>query len=219
MAALTPIGPMVRIRALRDAYGLTAEQVADRMAELGVPVDRNTLYNIESGAKKPSERVLDAYARALGVKPLDVWQGPLRKPAPSRRPDKGSTGPPRVPDPIPTITGRTGQNLIWRCYVERHALSANGRRKLAGSARAGAPPETELFSPAEVADWLARRAAEIRRTAEPDAQRLNVLKDIRWSVTRSVAAKGRSVYASVHVAPGRVVDLCAEAVPATDPGP
>jgi transcriptional regulator with XRE-family HTH domain len=69
---------MVRIRELRDAYGLTAEQLADRMAELGVPVDRNTLYNIESGAKKPSARVLDAYARALGVNPLDVWQGPLR---------------------------------------------------------------------------------------------------------------------------------------------
>ncbi|HWE89235.1 MAG TPA: helix-turn-helix transcriptional regulator [Pseudonocardiaceae bacterium] len=72
---------MVRIRALRDTYGLTAEQLADRMAELGVPVDRNTLYNLELGAKKPSDRILDAYARALGVNPLDVWQGPLRPPA------------------------------------------------------------------------------------------------------------------------------------------
>ncbi|HWE89879.1 MAG TPA: helix-turn-helix transcriptional regulator [Pseudonocardiaceae bacterium] len=71
---------MVRLRVLRDAYGLTAEQLAVRMAELGVPVDRNSLYNIESGAKKPSDRVLDAYARALGVNPLDVWQGPLRTP-------------------------------------------------------------------------------------------------------------------------------------------
>ncbi|HWE92173.1 MAG TPA: helix-turn-helix transcriptional regulator [Pseudonocardiaceae bacterium] len=214
---------MVRIRALRDAYGLTAEQVADRMAELGVPVDRNTLYNIESGAKKPSERVLDAYARALGVNPLDVWQGPLRKPAASGRPDKGSTGPPRVLDPIPTITAGAwpGQRLRWRCYVEQHALSAtpNARRKLAGTARAAATPETELFSPAQVADWLARRATEIRRTAGRDAQRLNLLKDIRWSVTRSVAARGRSVYVSVHVAPGRVIDLCAEAVRAADPRP
>ncbi|HWE91647.1 MAG TPA: helix-turn-helix transcriptional regulator [Pseudonocardiaceae bacterium] len=85
---------MVRIRELRDAYGLTAEQLADRMAELGVPVDRNTLYNIESGAKKPSDRVLDAYARALGVNPLDVWKGPLRRPA--DEPERG--GAVRQPD-------------------------------------------------------------------------------------------------------------------------
>lgn len=81
MPAPEPLGPMVRIRALRDAYGLTAEHLADRMAELGVPIDRNSLYNIERAAKKPSNRVLDAYARAVGVNPLDVWQGPLRKPA------------------------------------------------------------------------------------------------------------------------------------------
>jgi transcriptional regulator with XRE-family HTH domain len=72
---------MVRIRALRTAYGLTAEQLADRMAELGVRVNRNTLYNIEAGAKRPSDRVLDAYVLALGVHPLDVWQGPLRRTA------------------------------------------------------------------------------------------------------------------------------------------
>jgi transcriptional regulator with XRE-family HTH domain len=73
-----PVGPMVRIRALRDAHGLTAEQLADRMSDLGVTVNPNTLYNIEVGAKKPSDRILNAYARALGVNPLDVWQGPLR---------------------------------------------------------------------------------------------------------------------------------------------
>jgi transcriptional regulator with XRE-family HTH domain len=74
---------MVRIRVLRDIYGLTAEQLADRMAELGVSVNHNTLYNIERGAKKPSDRTLDAYARALGINPLDVWQGPLRPPVTS----------------------------------------------------------------------------------------------------------------------------------------
>ncbi|HWE90443.1 MAG TPA: helix-turn-helix transcriptional regulator [Pseudonocardiaceae bacterium] len=86
MPACEPVGPMVRIRALRHAYGLTAAQLADRMAELGVPVDRNSLYNIESGAKKPSDRILDAYARALGVHPLDVWQG-LPRPA-TTEPDR-----------------------------------------------------------------------------------------------------------------------------------
>jgi transcriptional regulator with XRE-family HTH domain len=88
---------MARIRVLRDAYGLTAEQLADRMGELGVPVDRNTLYNIESGAKKPSARVLDAYARALGLNPLDFWQGPLRRAkaasqAPAPAPPSGICG-------------------------------------------------------------------------------------------------------------------------------
>ncbi|HWE91770.1 MAG TPA: helix-turn-helix transcriptional regulator [Pseudonocardiaceae bacterium] len=81
MPAGEPLGPMVRIGVLRDAYGLTAGQLAERMAELGVRVNRNSLYNIERGKKKASARVLDAYARALNVNPLDVWQGPLRRSA------------------------------------------------------------------------------------------------------------------------------------------
>ena len=79
MPATHPIGPMVRLRALRNAYGLTAGQLAERMFEQGVPVDRNSLYNIESGLKKPSDRLLDAYARALAVSPLDVCQAPPRQ--------------------------------------------------------------------------------------------------------------------------------------------
>jgi transcriptional regulator with XRE-family HTH domain len=214
---------MVRIRALRDAYGLTAEQLAERMAELGVPVDRNSLYNIERGAKKPSDRVLDAYARALGVNPLDVWQGPLRRsaeavdtPAEAGAADgkagaAGHAGPATGLSSV--LSGRVLPAVTrWRCYVEHHAMS-DVRRKLGGTERVAAVPEVELLTPDQVANWIIRRVTEISKTAEPTAQRLNALKDHPWSVNRSVAAKGRSVYASVHVSPGHVVDLCAEPVP------
>lgn len=201
---------MVRIRDLRDAHGLTAEQLADRMAELGVRVDRNTIYNIELGAKKPSERVLNAYARALGVNPLNVWQGPLRRLARSNRAGGGSALPPG------SATGHQS-GLVWHGYVERHAIS-DARRKPDGATRTARAPEVELATPDRVADWLARRATEIGRTAEPNARRLNALTGNPWSVNRGVAAKGRSVYATVHVGPGRVIDLCAEVVRPTDPG-
>jgi transcriptional regulator with XRE-family HTH domain len=232
---------MVRIRALRDAYALTAEQVADRMAELGIPVNRNTLYNIERGAKKPSDRVLDTYARALGLNPLDVWQGLLRQPAGTDdQATHQSTSPApqntRANTPLTAARSTAGRQdghrgiaaiaesvswpdsgMTWRGYVERHAISDPGRKR-DGTGRVAAEPEEHLNTPDEVADWISRRAAEIDKTAEPNARRLNALKASPWSIHRSVAARGRSVYASSHVAPGHVVDLCAQVVRAKDFG-
>lgn len=71
MTALGP--PRVSIRAVREAYGLTIQQLIDRIAEQGVDVsDRGTISNIELGRKRPSDRLLIAWAKALKLNPVDV---------------------------------------------------------------------------------------------------------------------------------------------------
>lgn len=79
---------MVRMKVLRQVSGLTLVQVVDRMAEHGVSLSEGGLSNIENGNKQASDRVLIAWAKALGIDPLDVWHGPLRKPVEPGVPSK-----------------------------------------------------------------------------------------------------------------------------------
>lgn len=81
---------MVRMRVVRAISGLTLMQVCDRMAEHGVELSEGGLSNIENGNKQASDRVLIAWAKALGIEPLDVWHGPLRKPVEPGLPGKRS---------------------------------------------------------------------------------------------------------------------------------
>jgi len=69
---------MVRIKDLRLALGFSQTQLADRIAEFGVEVTDSGISNVENGNKKASDRLLIAWAKALGVEPLNVWHGPLR---------------------------------------------------------------------------------------------------------------------------------------------
>ena len=78
MAQTQPLGPMVRIKDIRKARGLTLKQLADRIAEHGVEISEGGISNVENGNKKASDRLLDAWAKALGIEPLEVWHGPLR---------------------------------------------------------------------------------------------------------------------------------------------
>lgn len=71
---------MVRIRDLRLAYGLTLAETARRIQEQGVEVTESGISNVENGRRKASDRLLIAWAKALGLNPLDVWHGPVRKP-------------------------------------------------------------------------------------------------------------------------------------------
>lgn len=73
-----PLGPTVRIRNLREARCLTMRQLTERIAEHGISVTPAAISNVENGHKRASERLLGAWAKALGVSALDVWQGPLR---------------------------------------------------------------------------------------------------------------------------------------------
>lgn len=75
MSAQTPIGPQVRIRPYRVAVaGLTLEQLAERIGEHGVSVTISHLSNVEKGHQRASERLLRAWALALGLDPLALWQ-------------------------------------------------------------------------------------------------------------------------------------------------
>ncbi len=78
MLAKTPLGPMVRIKDMRLAHGWSQSQLAERIAEQGFSVTDAGISNVENGNKKASSRLLIAWARALGIEPLDVWPGMLR---------------------------------------------------------------------------------------------------------------------------------------------
>lgn len=65
---------MVTLRALREAHGLTLDQLAERIAEQGVTVDRASLANVELGKRRASRRLIGAHARALRLESVDIYQ-------------------------------------------------------------------------------------------------------------------------------------------------
>lgn len=73
-----PIGPQIRIRDLREAHGITVNQLAERIIETGYTekVHPDSLRNIELGHKRGSKLLMVAWAKALGISSLDVWQPP-----------------------------------------------------------------------------------------------------------------------------------------------
>lgn len=75
MTTAKPLGPMVPIRELRMAHGLSIEQTCERIeVYLGKKPHGDTLRNIELGHRKASQPLLNAWAKALGLLPLDVKQ-------------------------------------------------------------------------------------------------------------------------------------------------
>jgi transcriptional regulator with XRE-family HTH domain len=64
--------PAVGIRLLRDAHGLTIPALVERIAQQGVTVTADHISNVELGWKRPSNALLHAWARALGITRLDV---------------------------------------------------------------------------------------------------------------------------------------------------
>ena len=80
MTAIAPTGPQVRIRYLRQAAGLTLAQLAERISEQGVPVTESHISRVETGQARASERLLVAWARALGIHELDVYAAPVSAP-------------------------------------------------------------------------------------------------------------------------------------------
>lgn len=72
---------MIRLKEVRTRLTtLTQQQLADRIREQGVEITDAALSNVENGNKIASDRLLTAWALALGLDPLLIWQGPLRKP-------------------------------------------------------------------------------------------------------------------------------------------
>lgn len=59
------------IREIRDAQGLTGEELAERAG-----ISRSYLTEIEKGTKTPNTRRLESIAKALGVWPEDLMEKP-----------------------------------------------------------------------------------------------------------------------------------------------
>jgi transcriptional regulator with XRE-family HTH domain len=71
-----PIGPQIRIRDLREAHGITVNQLVERIVATGYTdkLHPDTIRNVELGHKRGSKLLMVAWAKALGLSPLDVWQ-------------------------------------------------------------------------------------------------------------------------------------------------
>ena len=77
MPAISPPGPLVPIRTLRIANGLSIAQMCDRITpHLGKRPHEDTIRNVELGHKRGSDPLMNAWARALGLTALDVHQEP-----------------------------------------------------------------------------------------------------------------------------------------------
>lgn len=75
-------GPLIRIRDLRLAHGLSIPALVERIAAEGVVVHPDTISNVELGHKRPSNPLMTAWAKALKVHPLDVV---VPEPVPAHR--------------------------------------------------------------------------------------------------------------------------------------
>lgn len=83
---------MIRIKDLRLAHGLSQIELAEKIAEHGVDITDAGISNVENGNKKASDRLLIAWAKALGLNPLTVWHGPLRPSIAPAQPPRRRSG-------------------------------------------------------------------------------------------------------------------------------
>lgn len=67
------IPPLVTVRTLREALGLTSPQVAERMGDYGVDYHADSVLNVERGLRGAGAPALGAFALACGIKPVDIW--------------------------------------------------------------------------------------------------------------------------------------------------
>lgn len=66
------IPPQVGLREIRKARGLTIPELVERIVEQGGKTSADHISNCEIGWKRPSMPLLQAWAKALGLNPLDV---------------------------------------------------------------------------------------------------------------------------------------------------
>lgn len=60
------------LAATRERHHVTQQQLAERLEELGSPIDRSTIGKIESGRRGVAVDELFAFAAALGVPPMSL---------------------------------------------------------------------------------------------------------------------------------------------------
>ena len=65
--------PLVSIRAIREAYGLSPADLVQRIAEQGHHVsNQSTIRGVENGTYRPGNELMIAWAKALRLNPTDV---------------------------------------------------------------------------------------------------------------------------------------------------
>ncbi|GAB7044928.1 helix-turn-helix domain-containing protein [Catenuloplanes indicus] len=64
---MTALPPVIPVRALREALGLTLDDVVARIKDQGEMASKSGLSNFEAGVRQASPRLALAYCRALGV--------------------------------------------------------------------------------------------------------------------------------------------------------
>ena len=72
---MTALPPVIPVRALREALGLTIDDVVARIKDQGVAASKPGISNFETGVRHASPRLAHAYCRALGVARHQVSQG------------------------------------------------------------------------------------------------------------------------------------------------
>ena len=103
---------------------------------------------------------------------------------------------------------------LWHAYTERHTLTDAGRKSDGRDARLERNPDEVITDPEQVAAWVSAQRALLGKSADDDGRRWNGLTSDQASINRSLARKGKSVYASVRLTTTEVMDICVEAVPA-----
>lgn len=64
--------PLVNIRSVREAYGLSLEDLAQRISEQSHPTTASTLRGVETANGPVSNKLITAWARALRLNPTDI---------------------------------------------------------------------------------------------------------------------------------------------------
>lgn len=64
--------PLVTLRALREAYGLSRSDLIQRIAEQGCDTAESTIRGVENAWQPPGNELITAWAKALRLNPADV---------------------------------------------------------------------------------------------------------------------------------------------------
>ena len=102
-----------RLRTLRSAAGMSAQKVSDRCTELGFPIPRSTIANIESGRKESLPiHEISVLAAALGVPPVALLF------------------PMDAPDPVQVLPGQWKDPFIGWLWFSEAELAIPGMSEL-----------------------------------------------------------------------------------------
>lgn len=172
--AVTPDGWQARltqtvareIRRHRDRQKLSAQQLADRTAELGMPIPRNVLANLESGRRGTvSVAEILVVAAALGVAPMEL------------------ICPVGYDEQLETLPGRTMDPLTASRWIDGElVLDVSGPKTMLRAPKAGDESGTRL------AEQHAATVAEVEGVEAEVARCAQELDFAQTSMTMAEAA-------------------------------